>query len=160
MILTPINYYLCLPRTFLKRIYGVWVVAVLLLSAILSTISDTCSKMKTLVFGWWKSMKYDHFRRVAVLKLIFIYDAMLNNLQKIAGLLVLYSFTSIVTKMSDKIKNWRRGWWLLQKRTMELRGNFCMREILSHFQYLSPPQLWECRGTPHALHERWGVLAV
>jgi len=50
-------------------------------------------------------MKYDHFRRVAVLKLIFIYDAMLNNLQKIAGLLVLYSFTSIVTKMSDKIKN-------------------------------------------------------
>ena len=32
-----------------------------------------------------------------------------------------------------------------------------MREILSHFQYLSPPQLWECRGTPHALHERWGV---
>ena len=109
MILTPINYYLCLPRTFLKRIYGVWVVAVLLLSAILSIISDTCSKMKTLVFGWWKSMKYDHFRRVAVLKLIFIYDAMLNNLQKIAGLLVLYSFTSIVTKMSDKIKNWRRG---------------------------------------------------
>ena len=32
-----------------------------------------------------------------------------------------------------------------------------MREILSHFQYLSPAQLWECRGTPHALHERWGV---
>ena len=32
-----------------------------------------------------------------------------------------------------------------------------MREILSHFQYLSLGQLWQCRGTPHALHERWGV---